>query len=182
MQKLIVSSQRVTGPSADGIIVTAFKTFVETENGMYDLCNYFDFQELDDIEIISQKSFFSVRLNIPPELKKAIIDFLLTQHIHKDDKFDCYSFVNKYHNVEEHKKSYLMNYWKLKKLVFLPKVGDVVFFLDTSRQLFRHASIYVGWGVYVSVYGAGGDIHFATLKDMKNSFGGENIFLATPRL
>ncbi|MCF7898875.1 MAG: hypothetical protein K9L31_02910 [Candidatus Pacebacteria bacterium] len=176
-----MSSQKITGPSENVIILTAFRTFVIKDEEEYDLCDYFGFQDSSCIEICTNIWMLLVNLNITPEIKRVVINFLCSQHVVRDKEYDCYLFVCEYYKIENHKKKYLMEYWELKKQRFWPKVGDVLFLLDTSKQVFKHAAIYVGYGLYVSIYGAGGDIHFATLKDMKKSFGGKDIFLATPR-
>jgi cell wall-associated NlpC family hydrolase len=61
------------------------------------------------------------------------------------------------------------------------KVGDIVFLLKSKENDFRHAALYVGHGLYISVYGAGGDLEFSTLKDMLRDFDAEHVVTATPR-
>jgi len=61
------------------------------------------------------------------------------------------------------------------------RVGDVVFLLSEKRQRFHHAAVYIGLGLYLSIYGGGGYLEAATLKDMKRDYKASDVLLVTPR-
>lgn len=59
--------------------------------------------------------------------------------------------------------------------------GKKLRFLQEQFERFHHAAIYIGCGLCISVYGAGGDLEIATLQDMKRSFKTNQVVVATPK-
>ena len=51
------------------------------------------------------------------------------------------------------------------------KIDDVCFLVNYSKNESPHAAVYVGFGLYLSVYGAGGNLEFSRLPDMKRDYG-----------
>lgn len=183
MLRLFVTPYQAIGKSSSGEDMFAFVTM--TENGAGGWCSHHDNREkqlCDDVEIFSNvllDSFIQIDLSL--KLRKTISDFFHYRHVEPDQAFDCYSFVNDFCDIRQHEKSDLATYWKVEKPKQVPRSGDVYFFLDTEKERFHHAAIYLGLGIYVSVYGKGGDIEFASLSDLKSSFGGMDVFHAYPR-
>lgn len=119
-------------------------------------------------------------LNGTQQIYTAVENFLRDKHGRQDVDYDCYSFVNEYLDVPQHKKIDMLQYWELGLARRHPKAGDVVF-LVSNPSMFHHAAIYVGFGRYISVYGAGGDLEFSTLGDMMKDFKAELVFRAVPK-
>jgi cell wall-associated NlpC family hydrolase len=74
----------------------------------------------------------------------------------------------------------MFDHWLTKRLWYRPKYGSVVFLIKGEHN-FRHAAIYIGRGLYISVWGAGGDLEIASLKSMKKDFEANRVEIATPR-
>ncbi len=141
-----------------------------------------DYATVEDVEILAIRWFLPwrvLRLKLNAEIKKSIVDFLHQYHAKHNIDFDCYSFAVLVRGLKQHSKSYLWGLWDFHRPRLLPKVGDVLFFLSENRKRFRHAAIYIGYGLYLSVYGGGGDLEVATLKDMKKDYEAEDVVRAT---
>ena len=159
-----------------------YKAIIHDKNGeVRNFQNYTDFADLKDIEIIVQRGCFVRRLDINLSIRQGIINFLNKYHTKQDISFDCYSFVNMTCGVKQHKKIYLRSFWKIKFCGCRLNVGDAIFFVNKKSNYFYHAAIYIGFGLYISVYGAGGSLEISTLKDMKKDFGAELVLKAMPR-
>ena len=122
----------------------------------------------------------SARIHVPPTIIEAVRKFL-SHYQGQEHTLDCYDFACTAANVAHHDKAYLVIYWK--KICPLRRLqpGTVLFLLNTSTQQFPHAAISLGRGLYISVYGKGGDIEVTTLKAMRRSYGAKNIWVVTPR-
>ena len=71
-------------------------------------------------------------------------------------------------------------YWEKRRKPFFMKPGHVVFF-ETGENEFIHVAVYIGYGLYLSVYGGGGDIEITTLADMKKAYiETDRVVLAVP--
>ena len=136
--------------------------------------------DLEDVEIVLLRRFFSKKFQLPHDVKAAILNFLRCYHAKQDIEFDCYAFANMVKGIEVHKVPYLLKYWKTKPLPWRLSTGSVVF-LQSGANHFHHAAIYIGFGLYISVWGAGGDLEVATLKSMKRDYGAEEVVLAQPK-
>jgi hypothetical protein len=129
----------------------------------------------------SRCSFFqNSLLNIPAFVHAGIIYFFTHHHAKEHILFDCYAFVNHVRDIKQHHKDQLYLFWKLGSLPWRLRPGDIVFFMSDFARKFHHAAIYIGKGLYLSIYGAGGDLEVSTLRDIKRDFEAEQAFLATP--
>jgi len=117
-------------------------------------------------------------LALDGDVKRAIISFMRDYHAREDFAFDCYAFANLVRSIEPHRLRVLRAYWTLKTLSKRPRAGDIVFLLK-GHDHFRHAAVYLGSGLYLSVWGGGGDLEVATLKGMMRDFGATKARLAT---
>lgn len=120
------------------------------------------------------------RLLVTSGLENAVAVYLRRYHMKQDLRFDCYAFANLSQGIRRHRVKYLRRYWKMHPLQETPIPGSVVFLVNDSEGHFYHAAVYLGMGLYISVWGAGGDIEVATLKDMKRGFETNEVFCATP--
>lgn len=180
--RIIVTSRRIRGPSEDKQILTAYETLVSVKNGLHNLRDYHGFKPFRKVEVLLHVNSFFVQSHIPQQLRGAILTFLQGGHTEPDPVYDCYAFANSYKGIPQHEKCDLLKHWHVRRMLHnKPHIGGVVFFMDDSTRMFRHAAIYVGHECYVSVYNAGGDLHFASFKDMQQSFGGKDVYLASPR-
>ena len=179
MLAITVSTAEQLLTDVSGMTATVRSVLVE-ENGVR--------RYLRDLE--PSKSYKDVRITVsgkrggvispPVELRQALCQFMETYHARQDVSFDCYKFACTVKGVPCHEKCFMLNYWSLRRLWFKPAVGTVVFYLSDDT-LFHHAAVYIGYGLCISVWGAGGDLEVASLKSMKKDFGAERIFIAEPR-
>lgn len=59
-------------------------------------------------------------------------------------------------------------------------MGEVYFFTSGENH-FHHAAIYIGAGLFISIYGAGGDLEVSSLKDMRRDYRAKHVLVAKPR-
>jgi len=142
-------------------------------NGKYQYLNDQEFSDVADVELIVTRwfiPFLGVRIRLTSKLKKGIITFLNEYHAKQYIDFDCYSFAELVENVNQEKlPESRSTLWQPRHRVLRRKVGDIIFMRNHKEKNF-HAAIYIGLGLYLSVYGAGGDLEVATLRDMKRDF------------
>lgn len=116
----------------------------------------------------------------PKDLEDGIIDALRIYNGKKDDGFDCYAFICLVKKLDKRYPMY--ENWKLHPYSrWTRKVGDVVYLLSKAASKSHHAAIYIGHGLYISVYGKGGNIELATMRDMKKTWSTKKVYTATPR-
>lgn len=132
----------------------------------------------DDISF----SFRSHELALPDRIRAKIAYFLATHQGQQRIEMDCYAFANLTYDLPEHSCREMHQYWKLRRLWLSPRAGQAVFFLSPKERIFHHAAIYLGKGLYISAYGAGGDLEITDLKDMLRDFRAEKAFLALPKV
>ncbi|MCW1891945.1 MAG: hypothetical protein KIH65_001745 [Candidatus Uhrbacteria bacterium] len=122
-----------------------------------------------------------IPLDIPPRIRKGIVRFLMSYHAKQDMSFDCYAFANLMGGIKQHEKLLGRTYWRTSPCPKRLKKGDIVFLLNREGNFFHHAAVYLGFGLYLSVYGAGGGLEVSRLRNMMKDFGAESVFLAKPR-
>ena len=180
MLTIYVSPCEVPIITVDGYEMTVKMVLVRGADGFISLQDWEPSSELEDVEIVLMRRFFDWRFRLPSDLKEAILGFLRCYHAKQDTEFDCYAFANLVKGVEIHKVPYMLKYWDTKPLPWRLPVGSVVFF-RSNKNHFHHAAVYIGSGLYISVWGAGGDLEVATLKSMKHDYGAEEVVLAQPK-
>jgi len=184
MFTIYIGSEKARVHGESGGTFTFFPIVYEKDNKLHGLRRATDLPTLDGVEIYLVWWRFFIPLSIPKQLERAILNFMLFKHIIQDDSFDCYSFACEVAQVPQGEKRFLLDYWRLTPLRFWPKVGDVIFLSSPkfgSFFKFHHAAVYIGFGKYLSVWGAGGQLEVATLADMKNDFGVKDVYLASPK-
>ncbi len=140
------------------------------------------FKSLSSVRIVVKGWFKLKRLPRHEKLEKGIIKFLQEYHAKQNIKFDCYAFANMVHGVEAHPCCYLHKHWDTRIYDERVEVGNTVFLITPGNEMcrFHHAALYIGRGLYISVWGAGGDLEVATLGDMKKSYKAKQILVARP--
>lgn len=166
--------------TADGQRMTVKGTFVRKGGGFVSLQDYKPPSNLSDVEIMLVKRFYSKHLRLPPTIKQAVLQFLRTYHAKQDLSFDCYAFANMVKGIDVHKVPFMLKFWELFPKPWRIPIGSVVF-LCSEENHFHHAAISIGSGLYISIYGAGGNLEVARLKNMWHDYKATEIALAGPR-
>ena len=138
------------------------------------------FTDTAHIRIVRKTRTGYARLPRSAKLERAIAWYLANYHEKVDMTFDCYAFACLYAGKPSHNRTMLLEHWKLEAFR-TPQAGEVVFLANTAHHEFSHAAIYLGSELYLSVYGAGGDLQVATLHDMQRGFLHKTPLIATPK-
>lgn len=161
---------------------------VVAHNGSFaELDDVASFHDVGEVEVYLRLRWGSLvrRFNLPASVLKGVAIYLEQYHQQGHMFFDCYAFANLVAGVEPHPCSEAYAFWVMtrRKKGLRRRAGDTIFLVeDTSEgRRFKHAAVYIGSGLYVSVYGAWGVLRFSTLRHMQESFGGNRILYATPR-
>ncbi len=166
--------------TVDGRLMTVKDTFVRGEDSFVSLQDWHPSHDPEDIEVVILRRFFCKKLRMSPETKAAMLRFIREYHAKQDVSFDCYAFVNLAKGIAEHRVKYILAHWNLSSLPWRLRADSVIFLLSGENR-FHHAAIYLGSGLYISVWGAGGDLEIATLKAMKRDYGASEAVLAHPK-
>lgn len=179
MLTILVSQKDITVSDVTDFIARVRNTIVKEGDKYTNLQDLKPFQEYEDVEAVLIGRFFKWRLCLTDDVKAGIKLFMKKYHAQQNLNIDCYAFANLVKNVEAHKTPSMFLHWRIKRLWGRPKLGSVIFLVKSKNQ-FRHAAIYVGRGLYISVWGAGGDLEIASLKSMKKDFEADRVELAVP--
>lgn len=179
MVTIYVSPREVSIITTDGYKMFVKLVLVKEAGNFIYLQDWEPPTEVGEVKLIWARRFYPKRLQLPPEVQQAIRFFLKQYHAKQDTSFDCYAFANLTKGVDVHEVPYMVKYWNRKPLPWFLPIGSVVFF-ESGVDQFHHAAIYIGHGLYLSVWGAGGDLEVATLKSMKRDYGAERVVLAEP--
>ncbi|MFT7644659.1 MAG: hypothetical protein ACI9BF_000310 [Candidatus Paceibacteria bacterium] len=167
-------------PIVDNQNLTLEIKYINNRVGYVGLFDFEPCANLDDTEIILKWTCFSKKLQLTKELKRAVINFLHEHHGKHNWFFDCYSFANLVKDVPFHEAGHSLKFWDTFRLSGRLPVGSVVF-LNSDRNHFRHAAIYIGLGIYISVWGSRGDLEISTLSNMKRKWEATKAVLAKPK-
>lgn len=182
MTTLIVNCMRSIVSTADDNVMHLHRTLIREETGvnLFEDCTHFG--DIKNVDIVLMKQGQFVQFEIGDALRKSVIKFLNSYHGKQDSSFDCYSFASLVGGITKpHDKKHLAEYWDLSVPLGHSRSGDIVFLIDKNKGHFYHAAIYAGFGLYISVYGAGGNLEFSKLKDMRKDFKSEHVIRATPK-
>jgi hypothetical protein len=184
MLKMVVGPNKQHIQDASGQISRVYPLLISTRYGPCHLEGCGELPEVRGVEIRVKRwylPFFRRKVHAPSHIKAAIAVFLNRYHLVPAPDFDCYAFACLAYSIDPQTKAELRNYWDIHPMRFWPKVGTVVFLLSKEKTgtRFRHAAIYLGMGLYISVWGAGGHLEIATLRDMKKDFRATEVLFAT---
>ncbi len=179
MVNIIVSRHEVPIITMDGRRMFVKLVLVHEADDFIHLQDWEPSKNQEEVNLILIRRFSQKRLDLPDEIQQSISFFLQNYHAKQDTSFDCYAFVNLTKGVETHTAPQMLKYWKRRPLPWLLPIGSVVF-LESGDNQFHHAAVYLGHGLCISVWGAGGDLEVATLKAMKRDYGAESVVLAEP--
>jgi len=173
MLTIIVGPRKQCIEMVDGNRMMVYPLLVKEDNKFLYLNRKTELSEVQDVELVIVRIYLPFvfwKVKLTPELKKAIIDFLLHHHAKQHVGFDCYAFAISVKNLTPRKGPVLWSrFWKVVSSPWLRKVGDIIFLQNRGKKHF-HAAVYIGLGLYLSVYGGGGDLEVATLRDMKKDY------------
>jgi hypothetical protein len=183
MPAIIITPWRVDSIDPEGRVFRVRQLSFEKDGEYRNLHDGKPFEAEDSLEIrrIVRKwgRLRSVTLTVPSALLRAITIFL-SEHHGKEHALDCYDFANLVAGIPPHDKSVLFAYREQRRR-FVRRPGDTVFLIRKKEYQFRHAAIYLGHGLYISVYGRNGDLEVASLHDMKRNYGAKDVLTVVPR-
>lgn len=142
-----------------------------------------DFREIggDFSDISIRTGGLRRKIRLTPRVKSGILRFLAEFQGKQQEEMDCYAFINLVYDRPEHHRIKLLDYWELRPLRLCLHTGQIIFLLRPKEKEFCHAAIYIGRGLFISVYGAGGDLEVAELADMLQGFQATEAFIACPK-
>lgn len=118
---------------------------------------------------------------------ERIADFIRTETELERD-FDCNAFVHKVHNIPHARGVFDPDKWnvtRLEKEDGLMPTDTICISHDPTieygRSRITHFAIFLGNGLYLSKFGTSGRLIATTLEEMKKGFGGDFVFLVTPK-
>lgn len=180
MLTIYVSPRNNQVTTADGQVMTVKGLFVSEAGGFVSLFDYQPPKDLNAVQIVLVRRYRKNKiLELPADLQQAILSFLRHYHARVDMSFDCYAFTNMVKGVPVHKVPYMIAFWERKRKPWRLTPGSVVFY-GTGETHFHHSAVYLGAGLYISVYGAGGDLEVGTHRNILQDFRAKHACLAEP--
>lgn len=145
----------------------------------------------EDLEFIYQdKNNVVHRLDLPVGIHDAVLTYLKKRSQGELDKlwFDCYTFaclskgmppptiengVIKWGKISDH--------WKMVEVTDTLEAGDVFFFHSLKENFdFKHAAVYIGHGLFLSVFGIGGELEVTSYDQIMKLWGADGVFKMEP--
>jgi hypothetical protein len=201
LKRLFIRVSKHTGEIQRGLRVIPVRVVtLEMQNTKYDVREVYTSNEtpplpdLDQIEatvyvVVERGWFWKSTFALPESLSKAILGYLRLRP--DPDRsaecvvLDCRAFVDLMTRYSLDDCVLMSPAWTLGNLPRRPSLGSVVFLVsptkESGRAVFHHAAVYLGHGLYLSVWGAGGDLEVMTLENMKTAFEKCEARLALPR-
>lgn len=184
MPSIIITPWGIDSIDPKGTVLRVRQLFFEKDGKYRNLHDGQCFDAEGSLQVLYLERRWSrshlIPLTIPASLLEATAIFLSEYH-GKEHTLDCYDFANMVAGVPLHDKSLLYGYWQERRR-FVRRPGDVIFLVKKKECHFRHAAVYLGHGLYISVYGKNGDIEVANLSDMKRDYGARDVLTVVPRV
>lgn len=115
------------------------------------------------------------------QLRRAIARTLNRYNGKFEHSFDCHAFVHLACGVPLERDRPILNRWEPIAWSDGPNPGEAVFFVDLEHFIFHHSAIFLGRGLYLSVYGKGGILQISALSDMVHDYDTRHILRMRPR-
>ncbi len=179
MTSLYIGTENIPTKTFDGQPMTIKPILVEVEGRFISHRDWKPPPDVSEIDMVVAGKMREIPLPLPGDVAQGILHHLKYFHGRQDNSFDCYAFANLVKGVPQHRMPYMLLHWHKRHLPWRVPIGSVVF-LESGATRFHHAAIYLGRQLYLSVWGAGGDLEIATLKTMKRDFDAERVMLAHP--
>lgn len=187
MLAIYVTKRRHTICTADNQVMRVRSVYVRENREFVPLQEAAEFSHTRGVRFIlkSWRGLKRMRGGDIGVVERAVSRFLETWHTLIDESYDCYAFVNDVYDLPRHRVNRFHEHWEL--YPFHEEglhIGNVVFLTTphalAGRDMFHHAAVYLGDGLYISVYGAGGHLEIASLRDMKVSYRAKEVYIAVP--
>ncbi len=185
MLTLYIQSKTQTIVTKDKRTATTYCVDADQSGVRRDLHDLPVMYEIEGLKIFDARKNRPALVPLPPHVCDALLKYLRSYHAREDWSFDCLSLANLVAGLPTYPKHLLWRFWNKIPMKFGPltyqqvKPGDVVLLM--KKNTFHHAAINIGDDLYVSVWGAGGDLEFASLRMMERAYGSIQILRATPR-
>ena len=167
--------------TVDGLCTTARKAVVRGPGKAKVLRDLPLIPDVASVGFVFRIGPFTRKIRLSDGLTRALLTHLRQYQATSTIDFDCYAFVSLANSLPCHSQRYLRAFWDIRPLERRLRHGETVLLLTEESGFFHHAAIYLGMGLFISVWGAGGDIEVATLKDMRESFCAQDVRLAVPK-
>lgn len=184
MLTIFVGSRKQNLGMTDGKVMKTYPLLIKEGDTFSYLNDRLDCLEVDDVELVIKYRFWpfwSRRLSLPSYLKKSIVEFLHNYHAKGILHINCHTFACMVAGMPQvHEGGRWKSLWKIKRWSVRRRPGDVVILENSELGVFRHAAVYIGFGLWLSVYGGGGDLEVATLEDMRRDYNATDVFNVVP--
>lgn len=180
MGEILILDKKVRVSDETGVGLTTHPLNYEHE-GRTKSFYYLDPSEIGTLSgfVLIRRSFWGrtsrMYLPLPAHVLFGIRKWL--PHYLPDHNEDCYDFVNDVFEIERHPKEEGYKFWGIAPPFTRARPGDAVFFLDLQDNGFRHASIYLGDNLCISVNGKNGAVGVANVRDLKRDYGAKDVCL-----
>ena len=182
MLTLIVGPRRQTTITADGRKMRVYQ-LTTWKDGRFQVFHDTQYStETHEVQMFCIRWRRQWPINLSPDVSRGIAEAVNHYHAKEDLTFDCYAFVNLVRRLTPHRVVSMCEFWVTRPRWFSSRVGDIVFLVNNEENYFYHAAVYIGFGLYLSILGAGGDLEVMTLEDMKRDFGASRVLVASPRI
>jgi len=187
MHTLFVGPARCIIYTSDCPHLEVYPLYVRGRDGLVLLEEKGSFADIDDVKIVALRTFLGIRtsrqLPLTAGIKIAISKFLFHFHLKDAMSFDCYSFACLVNGVEDEGRVDAAEFrrkWRRVSKPWMYRPGDTVLLVNNDFG-FKHAAVYAGHNLWLSVYGAGGELQISRLSDMKRDFDAPLVYSILPR-
>ena len=181
MLTIFVSPYSVPIITSDGFKMKAKLTTARLGNTIAELREFHSSSTIREIQVVLFWRFLRKRLHLPQNVHRAILHYMRQYQGKQDYSYDCYAFANTVHELPVHTVTDWKQHWTEHPLPRVKPTGSVVFLISENGDYFHHAAVYIGFGLYLSVYGAGGDLEVATLKQMIDGYDAGRVMMMLPK-
>lgn len=174
--------------TAEGIHMSMREMFVERQGALTPVRHIERFDNVTDVDLFMLLPGGLSRLNATALVRANIAQFLREQHARVEMDYMCFNFAHQMAFGEPRPKHNHSGdpYWKyipIHAAWLLPRGAIIKLHRGTEngRTPFAHAAVYLGKRLFISVYGAGGDLEVSTLDDMKRDFKAPYVVRSIPK-
>ncbi len=193
--RLYVDNSRVVeNEQAEGFKYVSFPVYVDRRG--YKIVDFYSLRNLKntkDVEVWLQNNKKFRKMKLPGNVLEAISKYISLQSNDENYNIDCFAFCClaaglqiPARNEDNRRTEGDFDRWELETSDWISP-GDVYFLYHRKREegknhyAFRHAAIYLDNGLFVSVYGAYGELVFSTMEDMERDFDANLTFRVRPK-
>lgn len=174
--------------TAEGIEMTVRPMFVEVGEELHELREVTFSRPVSMVRLMLLEEQETRALDIPHRVLRAMAAFLTTHHAQVHMDYMCFDFTHEtaFGGSRPRGRSTDGDYdlQNISPAGWTFRPGDIVMLhrgRDGNKTPHAHAAVYIGRNLFLSVYGAGGDLEVSTLADMQRDFQTPFVALAKPR-